>query len=579
MIGTAQPATANTMDTPPAPLASRDSSTSMTSFSRRHMLLVVMFVSMLAALSLLAPKAHANLESWAVDNQYNKVFSYSNGYVARWEQNGKGYMRPIYSNINGYPNATVSEGTAYLMVLAALKGNYDDFIRNYNYWRLYTDRNAGRTYRSSDGQDLYKWLMPWLIDQYGTERSNIPAADADLDIAYALLVAGQRWGGSFNGDARNVIQAIKEQLIAPNLKIVLPWPLTWLPNEYGQYSYYITSYNMPGYYRIYGRATGDQNYWEDVVQKTYDWLEYKHLDANTGLNSYGAFDNGDFCNNRDECPRFEVDAMRLPLRIAQAYQWDRNDYRAKRIIDKVANWAKNKPTNDIRASYWTWGGEYDSYGSGAMRSILAYTVAESGQANWWANTVWDSVNNGHGGDFYQQAVTAMAMFAQDGRFYDPTSGGDTGNPDPVDEPDPVSGGTLDGNYRMQDGWNGFYAGVTTEDDWSSATTQNLVADYWSQQWEFIHLGNDVYNIRNRWSSDYLVVGDQNEWSEAKVAPLNPDWGSMRWELEAVDGNRYRLKNQWSGLYLNTAEGADQPLVQAPYNASWGSMIFTLTRQN
>ena len=547
----------------------------MRSVSARQCITLLLCGVSMVLLALSSSSAHANLESYAPDNQYDKVFSSSNGYVARWESGGKKYMRPIYSNINGYPNATVSEGTAYLMIFAALKGNYDDFIRNYNYWRQYTDTNAGRTYRGEDGQDLYKWLMPWLIDQYGTERSNIPAADADLDIAYALLVAEKRWGGSFGSDARNVIRAIKEQLIAPNLKIVLPWPLTWLPNEYGQYSYYITSYNMPGYYKIFGRATNDTGYWDSVVKGTYDWLEYKHLDSNTGLNSYGAYDNGDPCSNRNECPLFEVDAMRLPLRIAQAYQWDNSDYRAKRIIDKVANWAKNKSTGDVRASYYTWGGEYAGYGSGAMRSILAYTVETSGQANWWSNQVWDSINNGHGGDFYQQAVTLMSMYAQAGRFIDPT----TDTSPPAEEPtDPGnSNGKLDGNYRLTDGWNRLQAGAQSQDDWSQVQAQSAVDGYWSQQWTFVHLGNDVYNIRNRWSGDYLVVGDQSQWSPVYLAPLNSDWGSMKWKAESAGGNKYRLKNEWSGLYLNSAETNGASLVQAPYNKDWGSMIFTLSK--
>lgn len=520
--------------------------------------------------------ARADLQQSAIDAQYNKIVNPSNGHVATWNYAGKTYMRPVYPNQFKDDNGTtligptVSEGTAYLMVFAALFDDEPTFKANYNYWRQFATENIGKEFREEDGQDLYKWLMPWLIAADGRVISHIPAADADLDIAYALLVADARWGG-YREDFDSVLTAIREQLMMPNLKIIRPWPMKWAANEYGENSYYITSYNMPGYYRIFGRATNDESYWNGVVSATYDWIE-NHVDANTGLNSYAAFSDGSYCINRDFCNQFEVDAMRLPLRLAQAYKWDNSDNRAKALLGRVAQWASgNISSDDVPAAFYTWGQPAVSYSSAGMRSCLASAAAMDSSTSWWSDQIWNRFESeGVRGDVYQQMVTLMSMMTVGQRFIDPTRPNDTSVPTPLG--DIVS---------ISDQWRGNYLNVNSQTEWEAVVGQSYNADWGSMQWilEPVDGAESVFLLRNQWTGFYLNASSEDEWQPVLQAPYNPQWTSMQWRVQAVPEKPsvWRLQNVWTGQYLAAAGETNESWSTAQLGTGerldWGSMQF------
>jgi endoglucanase len=73
---------------------------------------------------------------------------------------------------------TVSEGQAYAMLLTAASGDRDRFTRVWHWTRTHLQRR--------DGLLSYRWRRGAIADPH-------PAADADLDAAHALLIAGRRF--------------------------------------------------------------------------------------------------------------------------------------------------------------------------------------------------------------------------------------------------------------------------------------------------------------------------------------------------------------------------------------------------
>ena len=83
------------------------------------------------------------------------------------------------------PNRTVSEGIGYGMQLAAYAADKTLFDGLYKYWKNFNSQNSS----GKAGK-----LMNWRIEGCGPTVSGTgSAADADVDAAWALLIAANQW--------------------------------------------------------------------------------------------------------------------------------------------------------------------------------------------------------------------------------------------------------------------------------------------------------------------------------------------------------------------------------------------------
>jgi endo-1,4-beta-D-glucanase Y len=108
---------------------------------------------------------------------------------------------------------TVSEGQAYAMLLAAARGDRERFDRVWEWTRSHLQRD--------DGSLAWRWAGGRVTDPE-------PAADADLDAARALLVAGERFDEPSYLDQGRALGAatLEQQTTAAAEKTVLvagPW--------------------------------------------------------------------------------------------------------------------------------------------------------------------------------------------------------------------------------------------------------------------------------------------------------------------------------------------------------------------
>ena len=210
-------------------------------------------------------------------------------------------------------DSTVSEGIAYGMILAVVHDDqelFDDFWKYSQHWA------------NPNG------LMHWYIDAEGTKPlGEGGATDSDEDIAWALLKADLKWGGS-GSIGKPYAQAAADQIRAvwtheidhSRQELVMPGDQWKLPGLFNP------SYFAPNQYRIFGRVTGNLEGWNRVLETGYRVLELcqNPISGNPGNGLVPAWclDDG-----RPQCPfpygpiHHQYDSARTPYRLAQDAAW------------------------------------------------------------------------------------------------------------------------------------------------------------------------------------------------------------------------------------------------------------------
>ncbi len=208
------------------------------------------------------------------------------------------------------PNFTVSEGIAYGMLLTAYANDKQAFD---GLWLYYKD------HRNSNG------VMNWKIEGCSSVNEQNGATDAELDAAYALMVAEQRWGNSgaidYGEDAKTLINAIKVHEVESGTNVLKPGD-AWGGSNTTNPSYFAT-----GYFRAFGEYTGDTAFWNAVASKCYDIINANLSKNNAVYNLVSDWTkaNGDYSTEVDwaneQGKTYNYDAARTPWRTAIDYVW------------------------------------------------------------------------------------------------------------------------------------------------------------------------------------------------------------------------------------------------------------------
>ncbi len=217
---------------------------------------------------------------------------------------------------------TVSEGQAYAMLRAVLTGDKETFDKCY----LWTEENLSR--KSSRGDNL----LAWLWDR-GAVKDWMPAADADIDYALALVFADSIWEGENPGGtdyygrrARYMLDDIL-RLLTYRTSSGRLYLSPWIIGQEKKTRYPVNpSYYSPAHFRVFYQFTSDKR-WLELVDTMYYILDSisKNFDGKEGRGLIPDWcavgDNDEFYVLEGKSSGFGWEAVRVPLRVAMDYYW------------------------------------------------------------------------------------------------------------------------------------------------------------------------------------------------------------------------------------------------------------------
>lgn len=205
---------------------------------------------------------------------------------------------------------TVSEGIGYGMLLSAYMADKPLFD---GLWLYYKDNVNGNK------------VMNWKINGCSGAIGQNGATDAELDAAFALIVADYQWTSTgtinYKNDATALISAIKNYEVEANTYVLKPG------DQFGGSQITNPSYFSPAYYRAFGTFTNDAAFWNQVAAKAYTVINNNLTQNNAvgGLVSDWCEASGAYSSQaggyNNAGKSYSYDAARTPWRIAVDYLW------------------------------------------------------------------------------------------------------------------------------------------------------------------------------------------------------------------------------------------------------------------
>lgn len=316
--------------------------------------------------------------------------------------------------------STVSEGIAYGMMIAVYMGDQALFDSLWKYARVFPNPRTG--------------LMSWYIkaDGSGPGTNGVGAAtDADEDMALALLMAEEQWGGQgtqekpYRDLAREQIQRIWMHEVLDG-KLIKPgdeWRTGWETVN--------ISYFAPSYYRLFAKVDGNTAGWDAVITTVYDTIE-NSLNAANGNETNGLVPA--WCTS-EGMPRagfagapthYQYDSCRTPFRIGLDWCWF-GEMRARDYVTKTSNFFSGIGVANIVDGYdlngmrrpWRMGERSAVFigpaGVGAMSSATYQTFVNDAYAAVATGTLLA------GGAYYELSWTVISLLMMTGNFLDLTA--------------------------------------------------------------------------------------------------------------------------------------------------------------
>ena len=186
-----------------------------------------------------------------------------------------------------------SEVTGYGMIFAVHAKDRETFDKIWNF---------AKSHLNEDG------LMQFHIGADNKPINKSSAADADLDIAYALYAADKTWG-RYEEDAKSMMNRILGHDVEEGT-FVLKGGNDWGGSDETNPSYY-----SPFYYALFEKYTGDER-WGKVARAGREVLDNIEENGNNGTDLPPNWSKADGTPNesRDDATHYSHEAIRVPLR-------------------------------------------------------------------------------------------------------------------------------------------------------------------------------------------------------------------------------------------------------------------------
>jgi endo-1,4-beta-D-glucanase Y len=333
------------------------------------------------------------------------------------EEAAGGFLRVRKPDSQSNPDGTVSEGIAYGMILAVYWDEQDLFDNLWQYEQLYLNGNG---------------LMEWEINAEGEVTGTGAASDADEDMAWALVMAAEKWGGqgslddSYLNIAVSLIDLIWTHEVDRGRDYMLKAGDAW-----GDVDITNPSYFAPAYYRVFAEVTGNDG-WLDVVDSSYDIIEQslneESGNAENGLVPAWCDSMGNPVEAFDGAPTYyQNDSSRTPFRVGQDYCYF-GEPRARAYMEKITGFFMEVGVSNVVDEYELNGEpRLDLPEDGAVPASFVGPAAvsamydEANQA--FIDEAYDAVASLEataGSIYYQQSWTALSLLMLTGIWVDLT---------------------------------------------------------------------------------------------------------------------------------------------------------------
>jgi endo-1,4-beta-D-glucanase Y len=324
----------------------------------------------------------------------------------------------------------VSEGMGYGMLITAFMAGHDQEAKRYfdGLYRFY------KSHPSKNNPHLMAWRQ---VRGGGNARDDgDSAADADLDIAYALLVAHRQWGsaGEINylAEGKTMIGSIySDDINARASTVKLGDDIS---SDDAAYSDTRSSDLIPDHFRAFQRVTGRAE-WSAVLDKSYAIIEslQKRYSPVTGLVP-------DFIRRADTSPRpanpnyletrhdgdYYYNACRFPFRIGLDFLLN-GEPRSQAALEKLTRWVREETGDDpskIAAGYSLNGkrlkkGEDD--GQMCFVAPLAVAAMAHPESQAWLNALADSIikPGPDDADYFDGTIKLLCLLVISGNWWSP----------------------------------------------------------------------------------------------------------------------------------------------------------------
>ncbi|MEL6381862.1 MAG: glycosyl hydrolase family 8 [Cyanobacteria bacterium J06626_18] len=292
---------------------------------------------------------------------------------------------------------TVSEGQAYAMLRAVLIDDPDTFERTLNW------AESNLRQRRPDGQvSSQLWAWKWgqqETGEWGVIDANF-ASDADIDTAFALILAARRWQRS---DYLELARAKLAELWAESTvevkgrRYLLPGPAVAFQTD--THVYLNPSYLAPYAFRVFAEVDRDRD-WMQLVDSSYRMLE-KSADLSdlklpgdwVALNiDSGRFEPIPASSDSDLKNQYGFDAYRVWWRIA----WDEALFDARPARKYLRD--HMRPLQEMWLADQMIPAEFDLAGQPLVEydTIAQYAMLYIG---------WQVINPAIAADVYQRKIT------------------------------------------------------------------------------------------------------------------------------------------------------------------------------
>ncbi len=281
-------------------------------------------------------------------------------------------------------NDTVSEGIGYGMLLAAGHNDLSTFQGLWAYAQKYRDAYG---------------LMNWEIKASGQVIGRGSATDADEDMAYALVLAHQKWPHhGFGQAAKTLINAILAHDVSVTNRI-LPgdsWGPTRIMNP---------SYISPAYYQVFAQFTHNSR-WNSIAQINSEWLA-KNANTQTGLLPDWLNANGTAPSiSWDQYPQdWYYDAVRVPWRLWMAASL--GNASAQKILTTEGQWIQRTGNVSLTSGYTLNGQPLNHYQSGPFLSACVFMTQYANSA--MRQEALNQLETWHSTTYYGASLRALAL--------------------------------------------------------------------------------------------------------------------------------------------------------------------------